>query len=273
MLDSRDIAILRILDGASNRAGWIPTEKVLDKIAWSPMKIKPRIRGLEREHLLHWRTQFGETSLRLTDKGRDALAVWDFKTHGLLTDIGNIIDVGKESVLVNATGPKGDFIIKFHRYDALVFDRIKRSLSYMSIALRLPMANNVDVSRVKARIEYDTLKALDGKVTVPKVFGLNRHAIAMEFIGDRFPAPLLKDVKIEKGTKKQVFEEYQKAIDAGYVHGDMSEYNVMCWDGKYYLIDWPQSLPTSCDFAKTLEKRDREKLESFFSRPKKGRNA
>jgi len=263
--------MLRVLDGASSRSGWLSVDTVMKKVVWSPLKLKPKIRDLEREKLLVWKTVFGDTSLRLTDKGRDALSIWDFSTHGLLDDVGNVIAVGKESVLVNATGPKGDFVIKFHRYDSAVFGKVKRSLSFMAISLKLPSNTHADISRLKARIEYDALRKLYRKVNVPKVLGINRHAIAMEFLGDRFPAPLLKDVPIEPGMREEVFAQYQRAINAGLVHGHMSENKVMCYDDEFYLIDWPQSLPVSFKHASILEKRDREGLDAFFSKFEKRR--
>lgn len=266
MLNKKDIAMLRVLDGASHKNGWLPVESVLSKVVWSPLKLKPRIRQLEREGLVAWKTDFGSTSLRLTDRGRDALSVWDFHRHGLLEDIGNVIAVGKESVIVNARGPEGEFVIKFHRYDSAVFAKVKRSLAFMAIDLRMPFDSQSDISRLKARIEYDTLSALHGKVNVPEVFGINRHAIAMQMLGDTFPAPLLKDVPIKDGMREQVFAQYQLAVDAGYVHGDMSEYNVMLFGNDFYLIDWPQAVPSSCEHASILESRDREKLDSFFSK-------
>lgn len=266
MLDKKDVAILRVLDKASSKAGWIGVNSVMEKVTWSPLKLKARIRQLEHDKLAVFKTVFGVTSMRLTDKGRDALAIWDFHTHGLLDDVGNIIAVGKESVIVNATGPKGEFLLKFHRYDSAVFDRMKRSLSFMAIALRVPANTTTDISRLKARLEYEALEKLAGKVNVPKVFGLNRHAIAMEFLGDRFPAPLLKDIKVEHGMRERVFEQYQKAIDEGLVHGDMSEYNVIYHDDKFYLIDWPQAVPITYKHASILETRDRERLDTFFSK-------
>ncbi len=267
MLDKKKIAMLRVLDGATSE--WLPIKELLERVVWSPMKLKPRVREMEREGLAVWKTDFGKTSIRITDKGRDSLAVWDFSRHGLLDDIGNVVAEGKESVLVNATGPDGSFVIKFHRYDSAVFDRIKRSLAYMAIVSRLPLETEQDISRAKARIEYETLKRLHPRVSVPEPLAINRHAVAMEFLGDRFPAPLLKEVDVEPWMEEEVMDEYDKAVSEGIVHGDMSEYNVMAWEGELYIIDWPQSVPSDYEHAHLLEERDRERMASFFSKFKK----
>jgi RIO kinase 1 len=53
---------------------------------------------------------------------------------------------------------------------------------------------------------------------------------------------------------------------ADLVHGDLSEYNVMMWDGKPIVFDMSQSVPSSHPLAKSLLERDLANLNRFFSR-------
>ncbi|RLE89014.1 MAG: serine/threonine protein kinase, partial [Thermoprotei archaeon] len=55
--------------------------------------------------------------------------------------------------------------------------------------------------------------------------------------------------------------------DAGIVHGDLSEYNVVIQEGdRVLIIDWPQWVPSIHPSAPLLLKRDILILSKFFRR-------
>jgi RIO kinase 1 len=53
---------------------------------------------------------------------------------------------------------------------------------------------------------------------------------------------------------------------ADLVHGDLSEYNIMVWNGRPVLFDMSQSVPTSHPMSEFLLRRDLENVHRFFSR-------
>jgi RIO kinase 2 len=56
------------------------------------------------------------------------------------------------------------------------------------------------------------------------------------------------------------------AYREGYVHADMSEYNVFVNDEGVTVFDWPQAVPTDHDNARELLERDLENIYSYFRR-------
>lgn len=109
-------------------------------------------------------------------------------------------------------------------------------------------------------------------ISVPKPIAVYENILVMEFIGvDGKPAPLLKDLDLSLEELKEVFnylvEDLRKMVlKARLVHGDFSEYNVMVWEGKHYIIDVSQAV--SLDHPNALEYllRDLANIVKFFSK-------
>jgi RIO kinase 1 len=94
--------------------------------------------------------------------------------------------------------------------------------------------------------EYNTLRALhEAGASVPKPYAVAENALLMEYLGNEdMPARTLSEVRIAKEEVQPLFTEVMRNIDImlqhGLVHGDLSAYNLMYWEGKIYLIDFPQ---------------------------------
>ena len=90
----------------------------------------------------------------------------------------------------------------------------------------------------------------------------------MEFIGDESgPAPQLRDVVLDDPT--ETYDEVISFIidgwkDAHLVHGDLSEYNILMWDGQPIMIDVGQAMTTDNYNAKDLLERDIRNINAFF---------
>jgi RIO kinase 2 len=63
-----------------------------------------------------------------------------------------------------------------------------------------------------------------------------------------------------------VLAELAAAYDAGYVHADMSEYNLFVTDEGVVIFDWPQAVATDHANADELLERDVENLLGYFRR-------
>lgn len=96
--------------------------------------------------------------------------------------------------------------------------------------------------------EYYLLKKLFKKgAIVPRVFDFTDSAILMQYLGDETSfAPRLIDIKLtdsERGKAIAIIEENVKLfLDNGIVHGDLSAYNILWWDKKPWIIDFPQAV-------------------------------
>jgi RIO kinase 2 len=121
-------------------------------------------------------------------------------------------------------------------------------------------------ARIAAEREYDILEELYPDVRVPRPIDHNRHAIIMEKMsGVELSRASLPETQVV-GVLDLILGEVAKAYEAGYVHADMSEYNVFVSDDGITIFDWPQAVSTEHDNATELLTRDITNLLGYFRR-------
>ena len=277
-LSEADIAILRVIDGLRSVYEYAPIESIIEKLPYSPKKVIYHIERLAKYSLVKYVyvPQLNTKGARITEKGFDALALWDFKKHNVISEVGNLIGVGKEATIINALGPENEFlVVKFHRWWIHEFKKIKKSLAYASIMWRGEQLNledyEIEIPRAKAQIEMFALQKLSqNKLSVPEPRGINRHAIVMKMIEREpgVPAPRLVDIRLSNPTDAYeiIIEDYIQMINkCGIVHGDLSEFNILVdKDGDLYYIDFPQAVPIEFPGAYELIIRDIQNINTYF---------
>ena len=91
---------------------------------------------------------------------------------------------------------------------------------------------------------------------------------------EKFEGVELDRTKLEAGQAIGVLDlilrEVAAAYAAGYVHADMSEYNVAVSESGVTVFDWPQSVPTDHENAREFLDRDVENLLTYFRRKHPG---
>jgi RIO kinase 1 len=106
---------------------------------------------------------------------------------------------------------------------------------------------------------------------VPHVFEMDTNGILMTYIGDeQLGAPILSTVTLEPVEARSLFERVLHNIELmlanGIVHGDLSAYNILYWDGKITLIDFPQVVsPANNPLAYRIFKRDVQRVCDYFA--------
>jgi RIO kinase 1 len=121
--------------------------------------------------------------------------------------------------------------------------------------------------------EYTTLGSLfSAGAAVPKPYGVSDNAILMGYQGDRQTAArTLSEVALEKDEAEVLYQEVVRNIELmlanDVIHGDLSAYNILYWQGKITLIDFPQvtNVLTNQNAAFIL-KRDIVRVCDYFSR-------
>lgn len=92
----------------------------------------------------------------------------------------------------------------------------------------------------------------------------------MEFIGkDTIPAKRLRDVPLSVEEYSKHYVEIIKMIrtmflQAKLVHGDLSEFNLLYWEGKIIMIDVSQTMEDNHPLAIEFLKRDLYNLNLYF---------
>jgi RIO kinase 1 len=94
--------------------------------------------------------------------------------------------------------------------------------------------------------EYKALELLhDAGGDVPRAFAASENAILMSYIGDGSgAAPALNEINLDKDEMWSLFsrilDNVRLMLQHGRIHGDLSAYNILYWQGAVTLIDFPQ---------------------------------
>jgi len=121
--------------------------------------------------------------------------------------------------------------------------------------------------------EFQTLKLLyDAGVDVPRPVSHGNNTILMEYLGDAsLSAPALQAVRLEPDEVRPLFERLIHNVELMLanqrIHGDLSAFNVLYWEGDIRLIDFPQAVaPAENPDAFELLQRDIQRLCQYFER-------
>jgi RIO kinase 1 len=121
--------------------------------------------------------------------------------------------------------------------------------------------------------EYDMLQALYAAgADVPRPIAHVGNTILMEYLGElNQPAPTLNSVTLTDAEAQPLFDRLLWHVEimlaGNRVHGDLSAYNVLYWQGKGTVIDFPQAVVALRNpHARQLLQRDIERLSQYFAR-------
>ena len=101
--------------------------------------------------------------------------------------------------------------------------------------------------------EYKALELLhEAGGDVPQAYAAGENAILMSYIGDGSgAAPALNEIKLDKDEVwllfRKVLENVGLMLQYGRIHGDLSAYNILYWQGEIALIDFPQMANSRVD--------------------------
>jgi RIO kinase 1 len=121
--------------------------------------------------------------------------------------------------------------------------------------------------------EYETQQLLhNAGVGVPRPVACNGAAILMEWIGEGDdPAPQLRHAELSKPAAADalriLLRDVERMLDFHRVHGDLSPFNILYWDARPRIIDFPQSVDARMNTnAYPLLCRDLENVCRFFTK-------
>lgn len=120
--------------------------------------------------------------------------------------------------------------------------------------------------------EFTTLRRLhEAGVPVPRPISAGENAILMEYIGDAgMAAPTLSEVELDDDEAGPLFHTVVRSIEImlqmGLIHGDLSAYNILYWNGEVVLIDFPQVTMSQVNSqAHAILARDVERVCQYFA--------
>jgi len=89
--------------------------------------------------------------------------------------------------------------------------------------------------------------AWNAGVNVPYPVGPRGDGLLMQFVGDaERAAPRLAEARLARSdvrrARDQLIENVRLLVGAGFVHADLSAFNLLWWDDQVWLIDFPQAV-------------------------------
>ena len=121
--------------------------------------------------------------------------------------------------------------------------------------------------------ELDMMQhAWDAGVSVPYPVGPRGDGLLMQFVGDsEHAAPRLAEAKMRPNdiaaAAEQLIENLRRLVGAGYVHADLSAFNLLWWADRVWLIDFPQAVDvTTNPHAFEYLHRDVANVGNWFAR-------
>ncbi|MFW9905407.1 MAG: RIO1 family regulatory kinase/ATPase [Candidatus Thorarchaeota archaeon] len=264
-----DFRILSVIEVLMARHEMVPIEEIATYLHYTEKKIQNALTRLKKFKLVMI-TQKHYLGVALTFSGYDALALKALVEKGIVAQIGPEIGAGKESDIRIAVDDHGsEFILKLHRLGKLDFRATKRARAFIAEKSHI---SPLYESRLSAEREFKALIDLfKAGVSVPEPIAQNRHVIAMHSI---IGQDLYRIKKSEFQTDKEILtlfenimQEMQKAVKQGYIHGDLSEYNIRLNEDDYpVFFDWPQYIETESEQAERILTRDLSNILNYFKK-------
>jgi RIO kinase 2 len=260
-LEPEDFHLLSGVEQGMRFSEYVDREKLTDFSRLSEENVDYRLDRCEDRGLVERKTIQYE-GFKLTFEGYDALALHTFVERDTIEGFGAPLGVGKESDVYEVQSYK-PLALKYHREGYTNFREVMRDRDYTSDRDHVSW---LYTARKAAEREYEALETLYPDVSVPQPIDTNRHAIVMEKVdGVELSRTGLEPEQVVP-VLDLVLAEMQTAYREGFVHADMSEYNVFVTTQGVVVFDWPQAIPTDHENAAELLARDVENIVNYFGR-------
>lgn len=201
---------------------------------------------------------------------RTLLAVSRLVNQGLIDSIDFPIATGKEGGVFRATRGDEYRAVKIYRIANATFRNLP-AYALDELRRETSVRNYGGLIFAWTRREHTILGRLaDAKVRAPYPYGHLRNCLVMEFIGNEAgAAPRLLDAQVD--DPEAVYQDLVLQIgrmvrDARLVHGDLSPYNTLLFEGRVVLIDVAQAVTVEHPQALALLERDIANFARFVGR-------
>src|SRR6056297_3626781 len=172
-------------------------------------------------------------------------ALYKLVQDGYVEAFGGPLSTGKEANVYHALGDDREVAVKIYRINA---SNLRQMRDYLEGDPRFEGlgGQKKDVVLAWTKKELANLqRARAAGVRVPEPIAVERNVLVMEYLGaEDGRAKRLAEVTVENPeTAYEVVREYMyRLYDAGIVHGDLSEYNIVVQDSELYVIDVGQAV-------------------------------
>jgi len=194
-------------------------------------------------------------------------------SQGVIESLDYAIKSGKEAYVFRATAgklyPRKYLAVKIYMMETGDFNN---RMEYIEADPRFNIKGNKRKLIYEwAKKEYSNLLFLERNgIKVPHPHLIKKNVLIMDFIGDDEgnAAPTLKESgPYSREDLKYFVKTINKMYKQGFVHADLSEYNVLCpGNGEYYIIDLSQGILKNNKMFEKWYERDLYNIKKFFSK-------
>ncbi|MFO7792989.1 MAG: serine protein kinase RIO [Candidatus Saliniplasma sp.] len=199
------------------------------------------------------------------------MVLYGLMTDGFIDTVEHPISTGKEAKVFKGLQVDGTKVaLKIMRINTAVFRKYRTYIEGDPRFKDFGGGRNLIFTWTKK--EFSNLKKMHkGGLRVPEPITFSKNVLVMEYLGyEDNPAPMLKDVPFDEESLKIIYDDivsdYKTLYQSlGFVHGDLSEYNVLISNDYPYLIDVSQSVPLAHPKSQDLLERDVKNIVRYFS--------
>lgn len=192
------------------------------------------------------------------------MTLYDMVKRRHLSEMIGLVSTGKEANIYHGLAGRKEIALKIYCVEACDFNTMGR---YVKGDTRFPSwRNKRQLIYTWAKKEYHNLMKVHGRVRCPKPIAVLNNVLVMEFIGKKgVGARRLKDSPPEdpEGYFDTIRDYVREMYRRGFVHGDLSEYNILDWNGPV-LIDFSQGVLLEHPMAQELLTRDVRNILNYF---------
>jgi RIO kinase 1 len=198
------------------------------------------------------------------------LAVSRLVNQGQFDSVDFPIATGKEGGVFRASRGEEFRAVKIYRIGNTTFHNLP-AYALEELRRETSVRNYGGLIFAWTRREHTILGRLaDAKVRAPYPYGHYRNCLVMEFIGtEEGGAPRLQDAQVD--SPSEIYEQLVVQVgrmyrDAKLVHGDLSPYNTLYFEGEIVLIDVAQAVSVEHPQARALLERDLTNYARYLGR-------
>ena len=203
---------------------------------------------------------------------RTLMDLYSLASKGVIDALGGSVCTGKEANIFRAIVGEKELALKIYRVSTSNFNVMQ---DYLHGDPRFGNVKGTKSAIVSAwtRKEFRNLsRAEEMGVRVPHPITMKNNILVMALIGHGdYVAPQLKDVDLEPGDAKRIYEKIIEYISVLYnkadlVHADLSEFNILYDEGEPVIIDMGQSVTLDHPMARKFLERDIANVTHYFQK-------
>lgn len=202
---------------------------------------------------------------------RTLMNIYEMMNDGVISTVDFIVATGKEGGVFKCTSASGEAVaLKIYRISNATFKTLSAYIAgderFRGITGNFAKTISMWVQREYVNLE----RYFSHGLTVPKPVARRENLLVMQYLGtESGPSPLLKDYTMTEDEPGRFYAAVLDFIirgytEAGLVHSDLSQYNIMVYAGSPYIIDCSQGVTAKHPNARDFARRDLNNVNKFF---------